>query len=233
MKKLKLLFTVLCVLCGTVVFAYDFGVNGICYNFLSKTDKTVEVTFKGTSYSEYSNEYIDTLQFSRKLYPELSHHRLTDMAQHLHLVRNTHRSLEDCRCTKQLYDCIKEKMVSNGIELSDIFAKEGNRKRKTHSSSIDIKSIVPTTDEIDEDNFFYNKHCVFTGTLEKMLRKDAMQLVVNVGGIIDNNVIKTTNYLILGNNDYCSQIKDGKSNKQKKAESLKLKGQDIEIIDEF
>ena len=43
---------------------------------------------------------------------------------------------------------------------------------------------------------------------------------------------KLKNYLILGNNDYCPQIKDGKSNKQKKAEKLKLSGQDIEIISE-
>ena len=65
-----------------------------------------------------------------------------------------------------------------------------------------------------------------------MLRKEAMQLVVNCGGIIDKNVTKQTNFLILGNNDYCSSIKDGKSKKQKKAEELKLRGLDIEILDE-
>ena len=37
----------------------------------------------------------------------------------------------------------------------------------------------------------------------------------------------------LGNNDYCKSIKDGKSTKQKKAEKLKLSGQDIEVIDEY
>lgn len=65
-----------------------------------------------------------------------------------------------------------------------------------------------------------------------MVRKDAMQLIVNVGGILDNSVTKKTNYLILGNNDYVSSIKDGKSSKHKKAEKYKLEGQDIEIIDE-
>ena len=30
--------------------------------------------------------------------------------------------------------------------------------------------------------------------------------------------------LVLGNNDYCKAIKDGKSAKQKKAEKMKLKG---------
>ena len=38
--------------------------------------------------------------------------------------------------------------------------------------------------------------------------------------------------MILGNNDFCSLIKDGKSNKQKKAESLILKGKDIQILSE-
>lgn len=66
-----------------------------------------------------------------------------------------------------------------------------------------------------------------------MLRKDAMQLVVNLGGILDNSVNKQTNYLILGNNDYNAILKGEKSSKHKKAEKLQLEGQDISIIDEY
>lgn len=176
---------------------------------------------------ELKNKYIDTLQFSRKLYPALKHHRLSDMVTLLNLTNNEHRALSDCVSTKELYDHIKSHMEKNNIKINDIF------KQKKHFSTRDIDKIKPTEFEIDEDNFFYGKHCVFTGTLERMVRKDAMQIIVNVGGILDKTVTKETNYLILGNNDYCSQIKDGKSNKQKKAESLKLKGQDIEIIDEL
>ena len=57
-------------------------------------------------------------------------------------------------------------------------------------------------------------------------------MVVDLGGICANGVTKETNYLILGNYDYCSTIKDGKSTKQKKAEAYKLKGLDIEIMPE-
>lgn len=174
------------------------------------------------------NEYTDTLQFSRKLYPEMSHHRLSDMVQLLSLSRNSHRSIDDCIATKELYDAIKEKIQNDNIEIKDLFY----NKKSNHKKGIDIDNIKADVSDIDEDNFFYGKHCVFTGTLEKMVRKDAMQLVVNVGGILDKSVTKETNYLILGNNDYCSSIKDGKSSKQKKAEKLKLKGQDIEILDE-
>lgn len=66
-----------------------------------------------------------------------------------------------------------------------------------------------------------------------MIRKDAMQLVVNLGGALNNTVNKKTIYLILGNNDYNAILHGEKSSKHKKAELLKLVGQDIEIIDEF
>lgn len=173
---------------------------------------------------ELPNKYMDTLQFSRKLFPDLKHHRLQDMVALLSLSNNEHRSLSDCISTKELYDEIKNKMNINNLKINDIFV--------IHKKGIDINNIVPTDDMIDENNYFYNKYCVFTGTLDKMTRKEAMQLVVNIGGKIDKSVTKKTNYLILGNNDYCNSIKDGKSNKQKKAEQLKLEGQDIEIIDE-
>lgn len=57
MKHFRLLFTTLLLLCAVSVSAHDFEVGGIYYNILSKSDKTVEVTFKGSTYSEYSNEY--------------------------------------------------------------------------------------------------------------------------------------------------------------------------------
>lgn len=92
--------------------------------------------------------------------------------------------------------------------------------------------IIPTVEEFDENHPLYGKTCVFTGTLDSLPRKDAMQLVVNVGGFCGNSVTKKTDYLILGNNDYCASIKGGKSAKQKKAEELQLSGSDIEIIPE-
>ena len=57
MKITKHIFTALILLCATAATAHDFEVGGIYYNILSEEDKTVEVTYKGTSFSEYSNEY--------------------------------------------------------------------------------------------------------------------------------------------------------------------------------
>ena len=65
-----------------------------------------------------------------------------------------------------------------------------------------------------------------------MPRKEAMQLVADVGGINADTVTKKTNFLILANNNYSPLVKGGKSTKQKKAEKLKLEGVDIEVIPE-
>ena len=178
---------------------------------------------------QIENPYMDTMQFARKVYPELQHHRLSDLTEYLGLSNNEHRSIADCIATKELYDAVKATMAEKGLRIEDLWA-----GHKSHGGrGIDISAITPNTFEIDEDGFFYGKHVVFTGKLERMVRQDAMQIVVNLGGILDNSVTKQTNYLILGNNDYNAILKGEKSSKHKKAEKLKLEGQDIEIIDEF
>lgn len=183
--------------------------------------------------NEYlSNDYIDTMRISRKLHPDQSHHRLIDLCN-TYKVDNTgaHRSLNDCIMTQKIYELMKEEILSN-YDSFDSFASLFIRKRKHPQYHLTAKDISCTVDSIDTESPVYGKVFVFTGALEQMLRKDAMQIVVNLGGINGDNVTSKTNYLVLGNNDYCSSIKDGKSTKQKKAEKLKLSGQDIEIIPE-
>ncbi len=175
------------------------------------------------------NEYVDTVQFSRKVFPESKNHKLTTLCELLHIERNTHRSIKDCEATYNLYEKIKTEICDRKLNINDMFFNSRNRGGK----ALVIPAEVTDESLYNPDSPFFERVCVFTGTLEKMLRKDAMQLLVNVGGIPANSITKNTHYLILGNNDYCKSIKDGKSSKHKKAELLKVKGQDIEIIDEY
>ena len=58
MKTIKqLLTTVAVLLCSVAVNAHDFEVDGIYYNIISASDLTVEVTHKGDSPHDFSNEY--------------------------------------------------------------------------------------------------------------------------------------------------------------------------------
>lgn len=99
-------------------------------------------------------------------------------------------------------------------------------------TNISAKDILATTNEINKNNFFYGKECVFTGTFEKLSRKECMQIIANLGGKNRDTVTRDTKYLILGNNDYNPILRGKKSNKLIKAENAKLNGQDIDIISE-
>ena len=192
----------------------NFDINFIydnCENVLNKS---------------FKNDFVDTMRLSRKLLPGLEHHRLSDVAENFNLsLENAHRALDDCMTTFQCFLNLRSLAIEQYTDLEQFSA-------YCKKNKLDLKSITTKKTTFDETNLFYGKHCVFTGTLEKMPRAQAAQMVVDLGGICDNSVTKKTNYLILGNNYYCTTIKDGKSSKQKKAEAYILQGLDLQILSE-
>ena len=175
-----------------------------------------------------SNNFIDTMKLSRRIHKDLEHHRLVDLAQYYNLeYKNAHRALRDVEITSKCYVYLINEILETFGSL-DTFIDTFKQSRHGIKSS----DISTSKTDFDTSNLLYDKVCVFTGTLERMVRKEAMQIVADLGGKNADNVTKKTNYLILGNNDYCKSIKDGKSSKQKNAEKLKLDGYDIEIIPE-
>lgn len=60
---------------------------------------------------ELDNDYIDTLYLARRYLPELSHHKLTDVAAHFKLkTEGAHRALSDCRMNQGCYEEIGKLM---------------------------------------------------------------------------------------------------------------------------
>ena len=169
----------------------------------------------------FRNDFVDTMRLAKKCALSVPNHKLETLAQEFGIRQETaHRSIADCETTHALYNKLKEYITQHDISL----------KPKYYHSR--IAGTQANTDEIDPDNPFYGKTVAFTGALDSMQRKDAAQLVANLGGILSDGVSKNTNFLVLGNTAYCANIKDGKSSKFKKAEQLILKGQDLQIISE-
>lgn len=176
-----------------------------------------------------TNNFIDTMRISRKLLPNLSHHRLIDLARYFEIdTTNNHRTLKDCEITMNVYENLKEIALQKYDNVDEF----KNAFKKHKKEGLRAKDIVSTNTEFDVDNLFYDKYVAITGTLEKMLRKEAMQIIVDLGGHCEDGVTKKTNFLILGNNDYNPILRGKKSSKLIKAETLKLEGKDIEIISE-
>lgn len=207
-------------------FVGDTPVVGHCVSF--------DINFLYDSFLRYldrsfSNDYIDTLRIARKLYPEMSHHRLADLVQLFDVAHNdAHRAMGDVEATAQCFARLK-------AEALERYGSEGEFQKAFQlggSHSVKAADIQGDAQKINEDSPIFGCACVFTGKLEKFTRAEAMQIVADLGGINQDGVTKTTRYLILGNNDYCASIKDGKSNKQKKAEKWALKGTGVEILPE-
>ena len=54
--------------------------------------------------------------------------------------------------------------------------------------------------KVTKNNFFTNKHLVFTGTLSKLSREEAKYLAKSQGARILSSISKKTDYLIIGAN---------------------------------
>lgn len=179
--------------------------------------------------SPLNNDFVDTMRISRFLFRSERHHRLSDIIERhdIQPEETYHRAYADVATTNKILNFFRDYTIENGIDLVT-----ESRKRRTKQKKLSAKDITTDLVDFDETTPFFGKYFVFTGTLEKMVRKDAQQHVKDLGGELSNSVTKQTNYLVLGEQDYARVGVDGKSSKQERAEKLKLSGQDIEIIPE-
>lgn len=169
----------------------------------------------------FDNDYIDTLRIARRSLPELKHHRLIDLIQYFSLnTNNLHRAAVDCSATKDIFDKSKDILGDDWIYI------------RHQKSRINANDFSATISEFDTEHIFYDKHFVFTGKLERLTRKEAFQIVANLGGYPQNGINKETNFLVVGDTDYSSNIVNGLTSKQKKATEKQLAGQDIQVLSE-
>ncbi|WP_282798442.1 exonuclease domain-containing protein [Lactococcus lactis] len=175
-----------------------------------------------------SNNFIDTMRISRRLFKDERHHRLSDLIQRHNIIidKDLHRAEVDINATNKAFEIFKQYIIDQKIDLEKFSKKNYTRK------SYKVSDISTENTKFNENTPIYGQHFVFTGKLEVMVRKDAQQLVKDLGGELDNSVTKSTNFLVLGEQDYSKIKKLGKSNKHIKAEKLKAQGQEIEIIPE-
>lgn len=178
----------------------------------------------------FSNDFIDTMRLSKKLYPQFAHHRLTDMVALLQIpVTAKHRALADCESTYGVLEALRRKVITEYNSIEDFIAITFPKRHGDWGvRARDVKSVRTV---FDETNPLFGKLCVFTGTL-KFPRQQAMQYVVDFGGKNGDNLTKDTNFLIVGDYGKCVSIKGNKTGKMKKAEAYRLKGCDIQILSE-
>ncbi|WP_286036371.1 exonuclease domain-containing protein [Succinatimonas hippei] len=170
------------------------------------------------------NDFIDTMRLSRRLLPELKHHRLQDLAEFFNLTDNFHRAMGDCTATLTIFNNFKKLAIEKGFDPI--------KGLPLYPKGINFSAIKGNEESFIKDHVFFEKNICFTGKLEKFNRKDAAQLVANIGGNPVPGVSKSTDFLIVGDFDYNASLKGKPSSKLIKAREYISQGQDIKILSE-
>ena len=83
-------------------------------DYIKKVVQNEELSYDNLNYlydnfkivlgEELTNNFVDTLRISRRLLPELKHHRLDDLTDYFGIeMRDKHRALNDCVLTNKVY----------------------------------------------------------------------------------------------------------------------------------
>lgn len=190
---------------------------GFDINFINKNFK------KGLD-----NNYINTVRISHKLNPTLESHSLSSLKDLYKIEALSHRALGDCESTALVFQKMKVEILSNSSfeEFKKLFRNKG------YTPNLKMSDIKTDNTEFDEDNFFFNKKTVFTGKLERYTRREAAQLVVDLGGMVSNTISSKTDILVVGDMDYSSALAGRITSKHKKATELQQQGSNITIMSE-
>ena len=131
------------------------------------------------------NDYIDTLPLARKHLPNLSHHKLTDLASYYGLTTDgAHRALNDCRMNQQVYECMVKEMreARTGKSASS----ENNAPERSPAvpekpkhSTMKLRGVVERITYQNPENGY---------TVLKCAVKNYNDLVTVIGNLLDVNV---------------------------------------------
>lgn len=196
------------VIIGHNIFRFD----------LARIDFWTRVVFE----KPFSPDFIDTLELSEEI--PLKHHTLEVMCDYYGIVNQTaHRALSDVMATIELYN-----HLVNNDRNPDYVEKSVNKKH--FGKFVNSKDIVPNVTEFETSHPLYGRLCVISGVF-KVPRKQMMQAIADVGGVIADNVTRKTDFLILGNPNEDGQGGVG-GTKWRKAEEYKGKGFAIKYLSE-
>jgi DNA polymerase-3 subunit epsilon len=185
---------------------------------------------------------------SKRELPGLISYGLESVCYHLDVpLLDHHRAGHDAKaCAEICLKIFRKNGITDFQKLTDIYCiilgnmcnksknYTGPKIKTDHSKSPELKAKTIHVDisKYDPDNLFYEKTVVFTGSLTSMSRREAMQMIANIGGTPENGITLKTNFLVVGQQDFGIVGKGGLSGKQKKAMEYLKKGCKIEIISE-
>jgi hypothetical protein len=123
----------------------------------------------------------------------------------------------------------RKRLLAYFNEFSKIVTKEVAQKVENEVSNIPITGICTIDPQVEFDG----KTFCFTGVAKKAPRSELIKMVKNFGGIYVDNVVKTIDYLIVGDNGNPSWAFACYGRKVEKAIALRKQGHHVSIVHEY
>lgn len=180
------------------------------------------------------NRQFDTLQISKKVFPDLPSYKLTFLDQALHLGGvEHHRASNDILVNNALFlACYNPKNYQHFLADKKALWEIPIEDRRYLHSKVDIHSITPTDPNSIPNTGLTGKLICFTGEIS-IPRQQAYQMAVDAGAILKNRVSKKLDYLVVGEQDVRLVGETGMSNAQHYAASLISQGhKKLHVINE-
>lgn len=185
--------------------------------------------------------YACSLVVGRRVWPGLSTYSLPFLAAHLGLDEGIHhRAGSDAALAAQI-GCTA--LVATGtsalselVESVEALMGSVSVSEWTGCHLRDLRAAIPIEPSPgavpDEDHPLYGRSVAFTGALS-LVRRDAMQAVVDCGAVAAKGVTRKTDVLVTGFQDLTKLARgECKSAKLRKAEALITDGFALDIVDE-
>jgi DNA polymerase III subunit epsilon len=195
----------------------------------------------------HDHKYLCTYRLAQAVWPDRFTYRLADIARDLGLDTGDHHDpLWDAWAATQVAAALAR---TCGVEgLSDVAESQGFRFGNLRSDVGDWDAFgelvrtsgvkgwkagdVTAAGDVDEGHPLFGQCVVITGTLPNgMIRREAYQEIVNVGGLVADNVTRKVNILVVADLDPIVVGDDGRSGKLRKAISMAEAGGSIELMD--
>lgn len=191
-------------------------------------------------------EYACSLEITKKVWPDLSSYKLSNLAELIGISMQHHDAEDDAYAASCLIlkfaEFLGVQSIHKFLELIDFrpgqlspsdhipFRPIYRRKPKV-LPSIQLKETAAALAEstvCDSEHLLFDQQVVFTGTLKSFPRPEAIKRVLAVGGKTADSVTRKTDILVVG-------LEENKSGKLKKAEQMIEKSHHIKILteDEF
>ena len=190
-------------------------------------------------------DYFCTLNFCRSIFPGRIAYKLNLMADMFGIQFEHHDAEEDAAvCAKIAMECCLATGAADLYTLAENHAittgklypggyspcrrPSGGWETRERPSDARKYTAVPYASGEGNDGPLF----AITGSLQSMTRHEAAQKIVDQGWRFKDGVIKSTNFLVVGEQDF-RMFRDGnKSSKLRSAEKLLEAGHPIEIISE-